>query len=488
MIEHPLIYPVILCGGAGTRLWPLSRKAYPKQFAHLLDETSLFQRAATLASGAGFAGPVVVTGDPLRFIVSEQLEEIGRKPSDILIEPEGRNTAPAVLAAALALQQRDADALMLVLPSDHLIPDVDAFRAAVLAAAPRAHAHGLVTFGIAPTRAETGYGYLELADPAAHSAATPQKLRRFVEKPDAAKAAEMIASGQYLWNAGIFLFSVSAIIDAYRHHMPAQFESVSAAMANSACDLGFTRLDAAAWAKVESISIDYAIMEKASNLSVMPYSAGWSDLGDWNSVWQAGGPDEAGNRCSGPVTAIDCAGTLLRSEAEGLELVGIGLDEMIVIAMPDAVLVAPRSASQRVGEAVARLRKQSARQAELTPRDRRPWGWFESLATGDSFQVKRIVVKPGQALSLQSHTHRAEHWIVVAGTARVTIGDMVKLVAANESVYVPLGTVHRLENPGKIPVQLIEVQTGAYLGEDDIVRYQDKYARDGLRNIETLSV
>lgn len=480
MTRQSMIYPVILCGGAGTRLWPLSRKSYPKQFAHLLDKTSLFQRAATLASGSGFAGPVVVTGDPLRFIVSEQLEEVGQKPSLILIEPEGRNTAPAVLAAALALQKRDPSALMLVLPSDHLIPDAAAFRAAVMAAAPRASAADLVTFGIVPTRAETGYGYLELADPAARSADTPQPLTRFVEKPDAIKAADMVASGNYLWNAGIFLFSISAIIDAYQQHMPALFESVSAAMSKSAEDLGFTRLDPVAWADAQTISIDYAIMEKASNLAVMPYSAGWSDLGDWNSVWQEARPDEAGNASSGSVTAIDCTGTLLRSETESLELVGIGLEDMIVVAMPDAVLVAPRFESQRVGEAVTRLKQQSAKQAELTPRDRRPWGWFESLAVGNGFQVKRIVVKPGQALSLQSHTHRAEHWIVVAGTARVTIGDFVKLVSANESVYVPLGAVHRLENPGKIAVELIEVQTGAYLGEDDIIRYEDKYARDAV--------
>lgn len=477
MSTHPLIYPVVLCGGAGTRLWPLSRKSYPKQFAHLIDETSLFQRAARLASGDGFASPVVVTGDPFRFIVLEQLEGVGQRPSAILIEPEGRNTAPAVLAAALVLQERDPDALMLVLPSDHLIPDAAAFRAAVLAAGMRAGEGDLVTFGIEPTRPETGYGYLELAEPAERSGDGPLSLVRFVEKPDAALAAGMIASGRYLWNAGIFLFSVSAIVDAYRRHAPDILASVGEAVTGRAADLGFIRLDADAWSGARRISIDHAIMEKASNLAVMPFAAGWSDLGDWKSVWQEGDSDMAGNVCTPHATAIDCRGTLLRSEADGLELVGIDLDEMIVVAMPDAVLVAPRSASQRVGEAVASLKAQSARQAEAMPRDQRPWGWFESLATGNGFQVKRIVVRPGQALSLQSHTHRAEHWIVVAGTARVTIGDSVKLVSANESVYVPLGAVHRLENPGKIPVEMIEVQTGAYLGEDDIIRYEDIYAR-----------
>ncbi|RXR28355.1 mannose-1-phosphate guanylyltransferase/mannose-6-phosphate isomerase [Sphingobium fluviale] len=477
MTNERHIYPVILCGGSGTRLWPLSRKSFPKQFAQLMDETSLFQRAATLACGEGFAPPLVVTGDPFRFIVLEQLDTVGQKPTAVLIEPEGRNTAPAVLAAALALAQQAPDALMLILPSDHLIPGAGAFRATVRAAAGRADAGDLVTFGIEPTRPETGYGYLELTDPAARSAAEPQSLVRFVEKPDAAHAAEMLASGRYLWNAGIFLFSVRAIIEAYRAHAPELLDAVSAAVDAGTTDLGFTRLGAQAWGKAQAISIDYAIMEKASNLAVMPFSAGWSDLGDWKSVWQESGPDAQGNVCSAQATAIDCSNTLLRSEAGGLELVGIGLDEMIVVAMPDAVLVAPKSASQRVGEAVKSLKERGIRQGEAMPRDMRPWGWFESLAVGNGFQVKRIVVNPGQALSLQSHTHRAEHWIVVGGTAQVTIGDFSKLVSANESVYVPLGAVHRLENPGKIPVEMIEVQTGAYLGEDDIVRYEDRYAR-----------
>jgi len=475
---EPLIYPVILCGGAGTRLWPLSRKAYPKQFAHLMDETSLFQRAAGIARGDGFASPAIVTGDPFRFIVSEQLEAVGQTPSAILIEPEGRNTAPAILAAALVLQTQAPEALMLVLPSDHLIPDDAAFRAAVHAAREAAIAGSLVTFGIEPTRAETGYGYLELGDPSARAATRPQPLVRFVEKPDAARAQAMLASGQYLWNAGIFLFSAAAIVEAYRVHAPDMLAAVSEAVGAGSADLGFTRLGAEAWGQAASISVDYAIMEKADNLVVMPFSAGWSDLGDWKSVWSESGPDDAGNVVSAGATAIDCTGSLLRSEAGSLEVVGIGLEDMIVVAMPDAVLVAPRTASQRVGEAVAALKSRSIKQADTMSSDKRPWGWFESLAVGDRFQVKRIVVKPGQALSLQSHHHRAEHWIVVAGTAKVTIGEEVQLVTANQSVYVPLGATHRLENPGKIPVEMIEVQTGSYLGEDDIVRYEDRYARD----------
>ena len=477
LTDHNVIYPAILCGGAGTRLWPLSRKAYPKQFADLIDGTSLFQRAATLVQGEGFAAPAIVTGDPFRFIVAEQLDAAGTTPSAILIEPEGRNTAPAILAAALVLQRQDPDALMLVLPSDHLIPDAPAFQAAVRAARQSALDGSLVTFGIEPTRAETGYGYLELDDPSARSASTPSPLMRFVEKPDAERAAAMLASGKYLWNAGIFLFSLAAIIDAYRRHAPDLLAAVEGAVGGGSADLGFTRLGAEAWREAETISIDYAIMEKADNLVVMPFAGGWSDLGDWKSVWQESRPDAQANVCSRGATAIDCTGTLLRSEVDGLELVGIGLDDMIVVAMPDAVLVAPRAASQRVGEAVKTLKARSVKQAETMPRDHRPWGWFESLAIGNGFQVKRIMVKPGEALSLQSHHHRAEHWIVVAGTAQVTIGETVKLVTANESVYVPLGAVHRLENPGKIPVEMIEVQTGHYLGEDDIIRYEDRYAR-----------
>ena len=396
----------------------------------------------------------------------------------VLIEPEGRNTAPAILAAALALQQQAPDALMLVLPSDHLIPDTAAFRSAALTAANRAKAGDLVTFGIEPTRPETGYGYLELSDTSARTATLPQPLVRFVEKPDAPRAADMVASGRYLWNAGIFLFSVQTIIEAYRTYAPELLQSASKAVDGSTSDLGFTRLAREPWREAQSISIDYAIMEKSSNLAVMPYSAGWSDLGDWKSVWQESGPDAAGNVCSDNAIAIDCRDSLLRSEADGIEVVGLGLDDMIVVAMPDAVLVAPKSQSQSVGEAVASLKARGIKQGESMPRDQRPWGWFESLAMGNGFQVKRIVVNPGQALSLQSHNHRAEHWIVVAGTAMVTIGeDFQKLVTTNESVYVPLGAVHRLENPRETPVVIIEVQTGDYLGEDDIIRYEDRYAR-----------
>ncbi len=472
-----LLYPILLCGGSGTRLWPLSRKSYPKQFAKLMGEESLFQASAKRLSGDGFAAPAVLTGDPFRFIVTEQLAQVEQAPASILIEPEGRNTAPAVLAAALWLAKDSPEALMLVAPSDHVIPDAAAFRATVQAAVPRAQAGDLVTFGITPTRPETGYGYLELAAGADAAADSPQSLARFVEKPDDARAKEMLAAGNYLWNAGIFLFTAEAILAAYQAHAPALIAQVSASLERADADLGFTRLDPEAWAAVEDISIDYAIMEKADNLAVMPFGAGWSDLGGWDAVWQESGPDGDGNVCSDDATAIDCADTLLRSETPGQQVVGIGLEDMMVVAMSDAVLVAPKSQAQRVKEAVSALKDKGASQAVQLPRDYRPWGWYESLIIGGRFQVKRIVVHPGASLSLQSHHHRSEHWIVVEGTAKVTVDDDIRLITENQSVYIPLGAVHRMENPGKVPMVLIEVQTGSYLGEDDIVRYEDIYAR-----------
>ncbi|MFC6499695.1 mannose-1-phosphate guanylyltransferase/mannose-6-phosphate isomerase [Gemmobacter lanyuensis] len=472
-----MIHPVLLCGGSGTRLWPLSRKSFPKQFSRLTGNESLFQGAVGRLIGAGFKEPLVITGNDFRFIVVEQLAAIETSPLAILIEPEGRNTAPAVLAAALHLRVTQPDALMLVAPSDHVVPDAAAFRAAVQAAAPRALAGDIVTFGITPTRAETGYGYLELAPGADASAQTPQALARFVEKPKAKHAEQMLTAGNFLWNAGIFLFTADTLVKAFSQHAPDVLEHVGAAVSRAQPDLSFSRLDATAWANVPDISIDYAIMEKASNLAVMPFSAGWSDLGGWDAVWQEAGPDAAGNVASDNATAIGCEDTLLRSESPRVELVGIGLKDIVAIATTDAVLVAHKSQSQRVKEAVAALQAKGRAQATTFPTDHRPWGMFESLVIGSRFQVKRIVVKPGAALSLQSHHHRSEHWIVVEGTARVTVDNEVKLLTENQSVYIPLGAVHRMENPGKVPMVLIEVQTGSYLGEDDIIRYEDVYAR-----------
>ncbi|GAA6150526.1 mannose-1-phosphate guanylyltransferase/mannose-6-phosphate isomerase [Pseudooceanicola nitratireducens] len=474
------ITPVLLVGGSGTRLWPLSRKSYPKQFAPLIGQETLFQASAKRLSGAAqgldFTAPLTMTNSDFRFIVTEQLAEAGIDPGAILIEPEGRNTAPAVLAAALYLAARDPEAVMLVAPSDHVIPDSDAFRAAVRQGLSAVEQGQLVTFGITPDRPETGYGYLNLtAAPDGSGAAIP--LERFVEKPDLATAEEMLKAGTYLWNAGIFLFRARDILAAFETHAPGLIGPVGRAVAEAETDLGFLRLAPAPWSEAEDISIDYAVMERARNLSVVPFAGAWSDLGGWDAVWREMGPDAEGVVTSGAASAIECSNSLLRSDSERLEVVGIGLENTLVVAMNDAVLVADMTRAQDVKKAVEVLKEKGASQATHFPKDHRPWGWFESLVVGGRFQVKRIMVHPGASLSLQSHFHRSEHWIVVEGTARVTVDDEVKLVTENESVYIPLGAVHRMENPGKVPMVLIEVQTGSYVGEDDIVRYEDMYAR-----------
>jgi mannose-1-phosphate guanylyltransferase/mannose-6-phosphate isomerase len=470
------ITPVLMAGGSGTRLWPVSRKSFPKQFAQLIGDETLFQASARRLTGPDFQAPVVMTNSDFRFIVAEQLEQVGIDAGQILIEPAGRNTAPAILAAAMMVSATDPDGLVLVAPSDHVIPDADAFTAAVLQGAGPASEGRIVTFGITPDRAETGYGYLELAS----DGAGPQPLARFVEKPDAERAAQMVQAGNYLWNAGIFLFSARAMIQAFRDHAPDYIEPVQAALDEAKLDLGFLRLARAPWESLTDNSIDYAVMEKADNLTVVRFSGRWSDLGGWDAVWREAlgrTPSDQGVVTDGHATAIDCHDVLLRSDSEGVELVGIGLSDVMVVATSDAVLVADKSRAQDVRQAVVALKSKKAKQAEAFPRDHRPWGWFETLALADRFQVKRIVVKPGAALSLQSHVHRSEHWIVVSGTARVTVDENVTLVTENQSIYVPLGAVHRMENPGKVPMVLIEVQTGSYLGEDDIIRYEDVYAR-----------
>lgn len=470
------ITPVLMAGGSGTRLWPVSRKSFPKQFAALVGEETLFQASARRLSGADFAAPVVMTNSDFRFIVAEQLEQAGIAPGAIVIEPSGRNTAPAILAAALMVAADDPDQLVLVAPSDHVIPDAAAFAAAVAQGAAAAAQGRIVTFGITPDRPETGYGYLELAS----SGDGPQPLRRFVEKPDAVAAGDMVAAGNFLWNAGIFLFSAARMIEAFRTHAPEYLGPVQGALDGAQVDLGFLRLAREPWSQAADNSIDYAVMEKAENLSVVRFSGRWSDLGGWDAVWREAlgeEPSDQGIVTDAQSTAIDCRNVLLRSDSDDMEVVGIGLSDVMVVATSDAVLVADRSRAQDVRQAVSTLKAKRAKQAESFPRDHRPWGWFETLALADRFQVKRIVVKPGAALSLQSHVHRSEHWIVVSGTARVTVDDKVTLVTENQSIYVPLGAVHRMENPGKVPMVLIEVQTGSYLGEDDIIRYEDVYSR-----------
>ena len=471
------ITPVLMAGGSGTRLWPVSRKSFPKQFADLVGEETLFQASARRLSGADYADPIVMTNADFRFIVAEQLDQIEIQPAAIVIEPSGRNTSPAVLAASLMVAEDDPDQLLLIAPSDHVIPDAGAFAEAVAQGTGPARDGRIVTFGITPDRPETGYGYLELAG----QGEGPQPLLRFVEKPDSERAAQMLAQGSYLWNAGIFLFSARVMIEAFQKFAPEYLEPVQAALSQAKTDLGFLRLARGPWDSLPDISIDYAVMEKADNLTVVRYSDRWSDLGGWDALWreaQLQTPTEDGVVADANSTAIDCRDVLLRSNTEDLQVVGIGLQDLMVVATSDAVLVADKNRAQDVRLAVSALKAKGSKQAEQFPRDHRPWGWFETLALADRFQVKRIVVKPGAALSLQSHVHRSEHWIVVSGTARVTVDDNVTLVTENQSIYVPLGAVHRMENPGKVPMVLIEVQTGSYLGEDDIIRYEDVYSRD----------
>ncbi len=469
-----MICPVILCGGSGTRLWPSSRKSYPKQFSQLLGDGSLYQATIARLSGPEFQAPIVLTNADFRFLAADQAYAAGCIDPTVFIEPVSRNTAPAILIAALHLES-SPDALMLIAPSDHLIADDDAFRKTVLDAAKEAEKGRLVTFGITPDAPETGYGYLELGEKAVDGQAQP--LLSFTEKPNAEDAVNMLADGRFLWNAGIFLFRVQDILAAFEAHEPTMMAKCRRAIDEGEADLNFFRLAHEPYASLPDISIDYAVMEKAENLSAVPYGGTWSDLGSWNSLWAALEPDENGVATSGDVTAIDCENTLLRSEDSNVQLVGLGIKNIVAVAMRDAVLVADMNQSQRIRDVVQTLSKKGARQAVDYPRYHRPWGWYETLCLGGRFQVKRIMVKPGGVLSLQSHVHRAEHWVVVQGTAKVTVDDKINLLSENESVYVPLGAVHRLENPGKLDMYLIEVQTGSYLGEDDIVRYKDVYAR-----------
>jgi len=474
-----VIQPVLLAGGSGTRLWPLSRKSYPKQFSKLVGETTLFQSSAlrlTTSDTLEFARHITLTNSDYRFIIGEQLQDIGIDPGPILIEPEAKNTAAAILAASIFAHAKDKDAILLVAPSDHVIPDTDAFHEAIKLGLSHVQNQNMVTFGIKPTHPDTGYGYLELStDPLDKYGSS--NLRSFVEKPKMQNAKQMVEAGYYLWNAGIFLFRAQDMIDAFTSHAPQTLDLVSQAVDDALADLGFLRLAKEPWSELQDISIDYAIMEKAENLVAVPYESKWSDLGGWDAVWLESEPDTTGNVTNDASHAIECSNSLLRSESSGQQVVGIGLDNIMAIAMSDAVLVASKERAQDVKKAVELLRSKSIKQAENFPKDHRPWGWFESLISGDRFQVKRICVNPGAALSLQSHNHRSEHWIVVEGTAKVTIDKEVSLVTEGQSVYVPLGAVHRMENSGKLPMILIEVQIGSYLGEDDIIRYEDIYQR-----------
>lgn len=467
--------PVILCGGTGKRLWPVSRQSYPKQFSKLLSENeTMLEATLRRLQQSGGHYPILISNNDYRFLVAEQVERTLKGSRQIVIEPEGRNTAPAICAAAIELAKTDPEAIMFVSPSDHHIHDEATFQNAVRIAIDRAKEGHVVTFGIVPNRAETGYGYIELE--AQHDETTKAvPFKTFVEKPNLDDAQAMLKSGRFLWNSGMFIFQVSTIIDAYKQFAPEIYKIVNRATKNGSADLDFFRLSEE-FEVAENISFDHAIMEHLSG-EVVPLDCGWNDLGSWETVHLESDKDQDGNAQKGSVTITNCKNSLVRSEAPKVHVVGIGLENTAVIAMGDAVLVANLKNSQDVGDAVAAMRKQGICQADIFPRDSRPWGWFETLTRRQRFRVKSIVVKPNQKLSLQSHVHRAEHWVVVEGTARVTIGKDVKMVTENESVFIPLGEVHRLENPGLMDLHLIEVQTGAYLEEDDIVRYEDDYRR-----------
>ncbi|MCU0826157.1 MAG: mannose-1-phosphate guanylyltransferase/mannose-6-phosphate isomerase [Tabrizicola sp.] len=470
----PKIHPVILCGGSGKRLWPVSRKSMPKQFVRFSDDDSLLQNTIRRLEDISSAPPVLLTADDYRFVVADQVAELGVQGHRLVVEPEARNTGPAVCAAVELIHAQDNDALVLICPADHMITDVMTFARAVAAAIPCATRGEIVTFGIRPDRAETGFGYIELAGGGTIDG-IPQPFHRFVEKPDMERAMAMVESGRFVWNAGIFLASAKTLIGAFGRHAPLLRATVRRSIREAKTDLDFLRLGPC-YAEAPEVSVDYAVMEHETG-SVVPISVGWNDMGSWRAVWQAAERDTTGVARTGSALSIDCADTLLSARDDGIQVVGIGLRNIAAVATRDAVLIADLDSSQSVADAVKELKLRKAPQAEGFRKEFRPWGHYETLALGARYQVKSIVVKPGGELSLQSHLHRSEHWVVVEGTARVTIGDTISSVSENQSVYIPLGEIHRLANPGKVQLRLIEVQTGAYLGEDDITRYQDIYAR-----------
>jgi len=469
------IVPVILSGGTGTRLWPASRESLPKQFLPLVSGRTMIVETALRAPAAqGFAAPIVVCNEAHRFMVGEQLREAGIAGARIMLEPEGRNSAPAIAAAALLVAETAPDAPLWMMAADAVIGDVAALHAAVAKAAAAARAGHVVTFGMTPTAPETGYGYIEAGEALAGLDGV-SAVARFTEKPDAATARAFLAGGRHLWNSGMFLFTAATLIAELERHAPAVLAAVREAVARRSTDLDFIRLDRAAFAAAPSISLDYAVAERTGRAAVVPATLGWSDVGSWDALWELAPKDAAGNAALGNVVVEDSRGSYVRSD--GPLVAVLGLEDAVVVATEDAVLAMPRSRAQDVKRIVDRLKAAKRREATEHRRMDRPWGFYEGLIQGERFQVKRIVVKPGGRLSLQKHFHRAEHWVVVNGTAEVTRDGEVILLRENESVYLPLGCVHRLVNPGRIPLALIEVQSGPYLGEDDIVRLEDVYGR-----------
>lgn len=471
-----MIVPVVLSGGSGSRLWPLSRELYPKQFLPLVDQRSMLQETVRRLDGlAGVVAPVVVCNEEHRFLVAEQLRQADRAPSAILLEPEGRNTAPAIALAALQALTEADDPLLLVLPADHVIRDAGALRRAITCGAEAAQQGDLVTFGIVPDQVETGYGYIRVAEkPNAGERAYP--VAEFVEKPDYPTAEGYVRSGDYLWNSGMFVFTAKRYLEELERHAPAIAAACREAFAKRGSDRDFVRPDAESFKASPADSVDYAVMEKADQVKVVPLAAGWNDVGAWSALWRIGEQDAQGNVTIGDVLTEDTAGSYIH--ASGRLIATVGLRDCVVVETADAVLVAHKDRVQEVKKLVTQLKSNGRSEALLHRRVYRPWGSYEGVDQAERFQVKRIIVNPGAALSLQMHHHRAEHWVVVCGTARVTRGEEVFLLSENESTFIPLGVRHRLENPGKVALELIEVQSGPYLGEDDIVRFEDVYGRD----------
>jgi len=469
-----MIIPVILSGGSGTRMWPLSRAAYPKQFLALNGEHSLLQQTALRVKGvANVAAPIIISNAEQRFLVAEQMRALKMAPSHIVLEPVGRNTAPAVAVAALLAAQFDPDALLLVLPSDHVIQHEDTFRDLVERATNIAADDYLVTFGVQPTSPHTGYGYIRRGTVLNQGG---YAVDAFVEKPNAEKATEFLADGRYYWNSGMFLFKASVYLKELGRVQPAMLQQVELAVQQAREDLDFLRLDEAAFAASPAESIDYAVMEHTDRAAVIEAAdLGWNDIGSWAALAEVAAQDEFGNNLLGDVLTEDVCGSYIRAESRMVAAVGV--ENLIIVETADAVLVADKGRAQDVKKIVDKLNALGRSETILHRRVFRPWGSYEGVDAGDRFQVKRIVVNPGATLSLQMHHHRAEHWIVVKGTAKVVNGEKEILLTENQSTYIPLGTVHRLENPGKVPLELIEVQSGSYLGEDDIVRFADQYGR-----------
>jgi len=470
-----VIHPVILSGGTGSRLWPLSRSLFPKQLLALAGERSLIQDTVLRTEGAGFAAPLIICNSEHRFLIAEQMREAGIAPQAIVLEPQGRNTAPAAAIAALMLAATDPEALMLLMPADHIIRNRTSFLDAVDRAARAARRDYLVTFGITPDAPETGYGYIRRGSPL-KALADCFAVARFVEKPDSATAAGYLASGDYDWNSGMFLFKAQTFLDEVERLEPELLSRCREAFAKGRQDLDFFRLEQESFAKAKATSIDYAVMERTDKAAVVPVEMGWSDIGSWEALWTTAARDDLGNATKGDVLHHGSRNSYLRSE--GPLVAAVGVEDMVVVATPDAVLVSHKSASQDVKRIVEQLER-SGRELHTTHRKvYRPWGSYESIDSGDNFQVKHITVNSGAKLSLQMHHKRAEHWIVVSGTAQVTCGDKVFPLKENQSTYIPLGEKHRLENLGPEPLHLIEVQSGSYLGEDDIVRFEDTYGRN----------